>query len=397
MVKKILSVALCVAVLVFIYAPILLLVVYSFTDAKIIGQWKGFSFGLYAQLFRDAEIMRILLNTVWLALAAAVLSTALGTAGAIGIFYSRRRVSKPLQAVSQIPVINAEIVTAISLALLFSMVLLYRTYFSLLVGHMVLCTPFVVLSVLPKLKQMDPNTYEAALDLGASPTYALFRIVIPQIFSGILSGFMLSVTLSLDDYIVTAFTKPKTFDTISTYVYNAVKNGGTSYDKPADGYYVNTDGRRIGTQQVYYGIQVSSGRITAIFRARTPETVLPTITLVISISEVSTNRYQVSFSLTASVVPSERVTVTISALQLRKTQGGASQAGQFQNTNGTVFNGRTLTIGGSGIPAIVAPVTLITSLATPFWVTATATCDSGNYRFVNNGGNTDEGPGEIIP
>lgn len=228
MVKKIASVAVCVAVLVFIYAPILLLVVYSFTDAKIIGQWKGFSFGLYAQLFRDAEIMRILLNTVWLALAAAVLSTVLGTAGAIGIFYSRRRVSKPLQAVSQIPVINAEIVTAISLALLFSMVLLYRTYFSLLVGHMVLCTPFVVLSVLPKLKQMDPNTYEAALDLGASPTYALFRIVIPQIFSGILSGFMLSVTLSLDDYIVTAFTKPKTFDTISTYVYNAVKNGTNS-------------------------------------------------------------------------------------------------------------------------------------------------------------------------
>ena len=228
MVKKIASVAVCVAVLVFIYAPILLLVVYSFTDAKMIGQWKGFSFGLYAQLFRDAEIMRILLNTVWLALAAAVLSTVLGTAGAIGIFYSRRRVSKPLQAVSQIPVINAEIVTAISLALLFSMVLLHRTYFSLLVGHMVLCTPFVVLSVLPKLKQMDPNTYEAALDLGASPTYALFRIVIPQIFSGILSGFMLSVTLSLDDYIVTAFTKPKTFDTISTYVYNAVKNGTNS-------------------------------------------------------------------------------------------------------------------------------------------------------------------------
>ena len=185
-------------------------------------------------------------------------------------------------------------------------------------------------------------------------------------------------------------------DLLENY-YNAVKNGGTSYDKPANGYYVNTDGRRIGTQQVYYGVNITSGRITSIFRARTPETVLPTITLVISISEVSTNRYQVSFSLRASVVPEEKVTVTISALQLRKTQTGASQAGQFQNANGTVFNGRTLTIGGSGIPAIVAPVTLITSLATPFWVTATATCDSGSYRFVNNGGNTDEGPGEIIP
>ncbi len=116
MVKKILSVALCVAVLVFIYAPILLLVVYSFTDSRVIGRWEGFSFDLYAELFRDAEIMQILFNTIWLALVAALLSTVLGTAGAVGIFYSRRRVAKPLQAVSQIPVINAEIVTAISLA-----------------------------------------------------------------------------------------------------------------------------------------------------------------------------------------------------------------------------------------------------------------------------------------
>lgn len=228
MVKRILSVLICALVLLFIYAPILLLVVYSFTESHVIGRWEGFSFELYAQLFRDAEIMQILFNTVWLALAAAGLSTILGTAGAIGIFYSRRRVAKPLQAMSQIPVINAEIVTAISLALLFSMLFLYRTYFSLIVGHMVLCTPFVVLSVLPKLKQMDSNTYEAALDLGASPSQALFRVVIPQIFSGIVSGFMLSITLSLDDYIVTAFTKPPMFDTISTYVYNAVKNGTNS-------------------------------------------------------------------------------------------------------------------------------------------------------------------------
>lgn len=228
MVKKILSVVLCVLVLAFIYAPILLLVVYSFTDSNVIGRWNGFSFELYAQLFRDSDIMKILFNTIWLALAAAALSTVIGTAGAIGIFYSRRKVAKPLQAVSQIPVINAEIVTAISLALLFSMILLYRTYFSLLIGHMVLCTPFVILSVLPKLKQMDSNTYEAALDLGASPAQALFKIVLPQIFTGILSGFMLSITLSLDDYIITAFTKPQTFDTISTYVYNAVKNGTNS-------------------------------------------------------------------------------------------------------------------------------------------------------------------------
>lgn len=228
MVKKILSVALCVAVLVFIYSPILLLVVYSLTDANVIGKWEGFSLKLYADLFQNREIMRILLNTVVLALVAAVLSTVIGTAGAIGIFYSKKKVAAPLKGISQIPIINAEIVTAISLALLFSFISLYRTYFSLIVGHMVLCTPFVVLSVMPKLKQMDPNVYEAALDLGASPSTALFKVVIPQIFSGIVSGFMLSITLSLDDYIVTAFTKPRTFDTISTYVYNAVKNGTNS-------------------------------------------------------------------------------------------------------------------------------------------------------------------------
>ena len=228
MVKKILSVALCVAVLVFIYSPILLLVVYSFTDANVIGKWEGFSLKLSADLFQNREIMRILLNTVVLALVAAVLSTVIGTAGAIGIFYSKKKVAAPLKGISQIPIINAEIVTAISLALLFSFISLYRTYFSLIVGHMVLCTPFVVLSVMPKLKQMDPNVYEAALDLGASPSTALFKVVIPQIFSGIVSGFMLSITLSLDDYIVTAFTKPRTFDTISTYVYNAVKNGTNS-------------------------------------------------------------------------------------------------------------------------------------------------------------------------
>ena len=225
MVKKILSITICVAVLLFIYAPILLLVVYSFTDSNVIGKWDGFSFDLYVQLFRDAEIMQILFNTIWLALAAALLSTVLGTAGAIGIFYSKRKFAKPLQAVSQIPVINAEIVTAISLALLFSAVFLYRTYLSLIVGHMVLCTPFVVLSVMPKLKQMDPNIYEAALDLGASPSAALFKVVIPQIFSGIVSGFMLSITLSLDDYIVTFYTRPSGFETISTYVFNATTRG----------------------------------------------------------------------------------------------------------------------------------------------------------------------------
>ena len=188
-------------------------------------------------------------------------------------------------------------------------------------------------------------------------------------------------------------------DNLLENYYNAVKNGGTSYDKPADGYWVNTTGKLVGGTRVYYGIQVSSGRITAIFRARIPTTVLPTITLVINVSAVSgyTNRYQITFSLSASTTPSERVTVTISALQLRKTQTGASQTGQFQNLDGSVFNGRTISIGGSGISLGAAPAYLVTSLATPFWVTATASCDSGSYRFVNNGGQSGTGSGEITP
>lgn len=225
MVKKVLTYLFLALVLLFIYTPILVLVVFSFTESNTIGTWNGFSIKLYAQLFANEEIMGIVGDTVLLAVIAGVVSTILGSLGAIGIYYSKKRTSTALNTVNNIPVINAEIVTALSLALIFAMVLkfLNGTYFALLVGHVIITVPFVVLSVTPKLKQMDPNLYEAALDLGASPTKALFSVVLPEILPGILSGFMLSVTLSLDDYIVTSFTKPVMFDTISTYVYNAVK------------------------------------------------------------------------------------------------------------------------------------------------------------------------------
>lgn len=181
--------------------------------------------------------------------------------------------------------------------------------------------------------------------------------------------------------------------------YKAVTAGSTSWDKPDNGYWVNTTGRTVGTQRVYYGVQIQSGKIVSIFRARTPSTVLPTITLVINVSKVSgeTNKYQVTFSLTASSTPSKAVTVRITALQLRKTQTGSTMTGTFTNLNGTVFNGRTLSIGGSGISLAAAPAYLVTSLATPFWVTATATCDNGSYQFINKGGSTAESSGGITP
>ena len=225
MVKKIITRLFLTLTLLFVYTPIFVLVFFSFTDTTIIGQWKGFSFALYGKLFSDAHIMGIVRDTIILALVASLISTILGTAGAIGIFYSKKRAAAVMNTVNNIPVINAEIVTALSLALTFALVMTFmnKSLASLLIGHVVITAPFVILSVMPKLKQMDHNIYEAALDLGATPTKALFSVVIPEILPGMLSGFMLSVTLSLDDYIVTAFTKPETFDTISTYVYNAVK------------------------------------------------------------------------------------------------------------------------------------------------------------------------------
>ncbi len=223
MVKRIAKCSVLALGLLFIYTPILLLVVFSFTPATTLGVWEGFSFDLYIQLFNNAKIMNIVKDTLLLALFSAIISTVLGTAGAIGIFYSKKKVATTVNVMARIPVINAEIVTAVALALLFAAVLPDKSYFTLLMGHVVITVPFVVLSIMPKLKQMDGNLYEAALDLGATPTKALFKVVVPEILPGMLSGFMLAVTLSLDDYIVTAFTRPTGFETISTYVYNSIK------------------------------------------------------------------------------------------------------------------------------------------------------------------------------
>lgn len=209
------------------YAPILVLIVFSFTEAKILGHWEGFSLNLYPNLFKDAEIVNATLNTVLVALSSAAVSTVLGTAGAIGIYYSGRKTKAALEGVSQIPIMNAEIVTALSLTVLFIYFGVTFNFLTLLIGHVVLTLPFVVLSINPKLQQMDANIYEAALDLGARPAHALRRIVLPQIMPGVFSGFLLSVTLSLDDYIITAFTRDNSFQTLSTYVYGVTSKKGT--------------------------------------------------------------------------------------------------------------------------------------------------------------------------
>lgn len=220
---------LCI-VLCFIYIPILMLAVYSFTDATIVGEGiNAFSFENYINLFANEELRDMILGTITLALASATIATILGTLGAIGGFYSKKLPKNLLHTANQIPVVNADIVTGFSVCVLLIVLLGVNkdTFVPLGAGHVVLCAPFVYLSVMPKLKQMDNNLYEAALDLGATPAQALFKVVLPQLIPGILSGFMLAITLSLDDYFITTYTKPSTFDTISTYVFNATKGGQT--------------------------------------------------------------------------------------------------------------------------------------------------------------------------
>jgi len=226
-------------ILLLMYLPILVIIAYSFTTATNIGQWTGFTFDLYPALFKSEEIMIALGNTVLIAIISATVSTFLGTMGAIGAFYSRRRWHKAVDTMTQVPIVNAEIVVAFSLTVMFvflgSKVFGGANLFSfwtLLIGHCSLSIPFVYVSVKPKLEQMDPSLYEAAVDLGASPRQALNKAIIPELLPGILSGFLLSITLSLDDFIITAFTRgtgllsgSNNIETISTLVQAKIKKG----------------------------------------------------------------------------------------------------------------------------------------------------------------------------
>ena len=232
--KRIFSRIFIYTLLLLMYAPIILLFIFSFInfdymDFKQLTSFSNYDFSLYKELFTGEDGETVVLafkNTLLVALSSAAVSTILGTLGAIGIFYSKRRMRSLYELGGQIPILNPEIITALSLTILFVFIGIRFNFITLLIGHTVLTIPFVVLSITPKLKQMDPNTYEAALDLGAKPSKALFKIIIPQIASGIVSGFVLAVTLSLDDYIITAFTRDNSFVTLSTYVYGVTSKRG---------------------------------------------------------------------------------------------------------------------------------------------------------------------------
>lgn len=227
--KKVLSRLFIVVMILLIYLPILILAVYSFTDSANIGTIHGFSVQNYVTLFTKEELRDMIVGTVLLAIGSAVIATILGTIGAIGAFYSKKVPAGMINAMNQVPVVNADVVTGFSICILLIVAfgIDKESYIPLVIGHVVLSAPFVYLSVVPKLKQMDSSLYEAAMDLGATPGTALRKVVLPQIMPGIISGFALAITLSLDDYFIASYTKPATFNTISTYVVNATKGSHT--------------------------------------------------------------------------------------------------------------------------------------------------------------------------
>ena len=190
--------------------------------AKVLGNWTGFSTRLYSSLFNTGahhSLMNALINTITIALLAATVSTLLGSIAAIGIFNLKARSRKAIGFVNSIPILNGDIITGISLFLLFVSLGITQGYTTVVLAHITFCTPYVVLSVLPRLKQMNPNIYEAALDLGATPMQALRKVIIPEIRPGMISGFMLALTLSIDDFAVTVFTiGNQGLETLSTYI-----------------------------------------------------------------------------------------------------------------------------------------------------------------------------------
>ena len=213
-----------------LYAPIIIIGIFSFTEAKVLGNWTGFSTKLYTSLFSGGvrhSLIDAIENTLTIALIAAAVSTILGSIAAIGIHNMRGKRRQVITFLNNVPMLNPDIITGISLFLLFITLGISQGYMTVVLAHTAFCTPYVVLSVMPRLQQMNPNIYEAALDLGATPFQALRKVIIPEIRPGMISGFILAFTLSIDDFAVTIFTiGNEGLETLSTFIYADARKGG---------------------------------------------------------------------------------------------------------------------------------------------------------------------------
>ena len=214
-----------ILIFVLLYAPIAALIVLSFNKSKTRSKWGGFTLQWYMEMFQNESIMQALYNTLIIALISAFIATIIGTLAAMGINAMKQRTRTIAIGIANIPMLNAEIVTGVSLMLLFIALGWELGFGTVLIGHITFNIPYVLLNVLPKLKQTNKATYEAALDLGASPVYAFFKVIFPDILPGVLTGFLMAFTMSLDDFIITHFTKGPGLDTLSTKIYTEVRKG----------------------------------------------------------------------------------------------------------------------------------------------------------------------------
>lgn len=225
MVKKIVSKVYLLLILLFLYAPIFFLVIFSFNDSRLKSTWVGFTLKWYQELFNNRMIISSFRNTLLIAVLTTILATIIGTLAAIGIHHLGRWKKTVTLQVNQIPVLNPDIVTAIALMVVFHALHFQFGFATMLLAHLSFTIPYVVLSVLPKLQQLDPNLLEAAADLGAKPGYILRHILLPEIKPGILSGALLGFTLSMDDFVVSYFNTGNGFNNLSITVFSMAKKG----------------------------------------------------------------------------------------------------------------------------------------------------------------------------
>lgn len=227
MVKKIGKWAYAVLIYVFMYLPIAVLIIYSFNDSRYRGNWEGFTLRWYTELFRDRSIMDALKNTILIAVISSLGATVLGTMAAIGVFAMKPKVKSFMVNLTYLPVTYPEIVIGVSLLALYVGVGLPLGFWSIVLSHITFCVPFVVIAVLPKLYQLNPNLEEAAMDLGATPGQAFWKVILPEIMPGVMTGMLLSFTLSLDDFLISFFTTGSGVNTLAIKIYSMTKVGVT--------------------------------------------------------------------------------------------------------------------------------------------------------------------------
>ena len=221
--KRIFGACIMAFLVAFFYAPILYMIIYSFNDSRSLTKFSGFSLQWYEKMFNDSTMMESLFYTIAIAVLATVISTFVGTITAIGLSKSKRFLKNLVEQINQLPIMNPEIVTAIGLLMFFSAIHVKKGFMTLLLAHIMFCVPYVILSIMPKLRSLNPNLMEAAMDLGATPWQALTKVVVPQIMPGIISGALIAFTMSFDDFIISYFVTGNGVSNISITVYTMSK------------------------------------------------------------------------------------------------------------------------------------------------------------------------------